>query len=65
MFFRRYLIPRLIQYVLVIFFGITAVFHHPPLLPNDPVLRTIGELRKARGANLEPAQHGQDHRRDD
>lgn len=53
MFFRSYLIPRLIQYVLVIFFGITAVFFIPRLLPNDPVMRTIGELR-ARGASLEP-----------
>lgn len=53
MFFRRYLIPRLIQYILVIFFGITAVFIIPRLLPNDPVLRTIAELR-SRGASLEP-----------
>jgi peptide/nickel transport system permease protein len=53
MFFRRYLIPRLIQYVLVIFFGVTAVFIIPRLLPNDPVQRTIAELR-ARGASLEP-----------
>jgi len=53
MFFRRYLIPRIIQYLLVIFFGITAVFIIPRLLPNDPVLRTIAELR-ARGATLEP-----------
>lgn len=54
MFIRRYLIPRLIQYVLVIFVGITAVFFIPRFLPNDPVLRTIAELR-ARGANLEPS----------
>jgi len=53
MFLRRYLIPRLVQYVLVIFIGITAVFLIPRLLPNDPVLRTIGEMR-ARGSNLEP-----------
>lgn len=53
MFIRRYLIPRLIQYVLVIFVGITAVFIIPRLMPNDPVLRTIAELR-SRGANLEP-----------
>ena len=53
MFIRRYLIPRLIQYVLVIFIGITAVFIIPRLMPNDPVLRTIAEL-KSRGANLEP-----------
>ncbi len=53
MFLRNYLIPRVIQYVLVIFFGVTAVFIIPRLLPNDPVLRTITELR-ARGASLEP-----------
>jgi peptide/nickel transport system permease protein len=53
MFVRRYLIPRLIQYILVIFFGVTAVFIIPRLLPNDPVLRTIAELR-SRGATLEP-----------
>ena len=53
MFIRSYLIPRLIQYVLVIAFGITAVFIIPRLLPNDPVMRTIGELR-SRGASLEP-----------
>lgn len=53
MFVRRYLIPRIIQYVLVIFIGVTAVFIIPRLLPNDPVLRTIAELR-ARGATLEP-----------
>lgn len=53
MFVRRYLIPRLVQYILVIFFGVTAVFIIPRLLPNDPVLRTIGELR-SRGASLEP-----------
>jgi peptide/nickel transport system permease protein len=53
MFIRSYLIPRLIQYVLVILFGVTAVFIIPRLLPNDPVMRTIGELR-SRGASLEP-----------
>jgi peptide/nickel transport system permease protein len=53
MFVRRYLIPRFVQYILVIFFGVTAVFIIPRLLPNDPVMRTIAELR-ARGASLEP-----------
>ncbi len=53
MFVRFYLIPRVIQYVLVILFGVTAVFFIPRLLPNDPVMRTIAELR-ARGASLEP-----------
>jgi peptide/nickel transport system permease protein len=52
-FIRRYLIPRLIQYFLVIFLGITAVFLIPRFLPNDPVARTIAELQ-SRGSYLDP-----------
>ena len=52
-FIRRYLIPRLIQYFLVIFLGITAVFFIPRLIPNDPVQRTLQEM-KARGSFLDP-----------
>jgi peptide/nickel transport system permease protein len=52
-FVKRYLIPRLISYVLVIWLGITVVFFIPRLTPNDPVMRMIGEMR-ARGSSLEP-----------
>jgi len=52
-FLKRYLIPRLIQYLLVIFLGITAVFIIPRLLPNDPVSTMIGVMQ-ARGQQLEP-----------
>jgi peptide/nickel transport system permease protein len=52
-FVKRYLIPRLIQYFLVIFLGITAVFLIPRLTPNDPVQRTLQEM-KARGSYLDP-----------
>jgi peptide/nickel transport system permease protein len=52
-FVKRYLIPRLIAYVLVIWLGITIVFFIPRLTPNDPVMRMIGEMR-ARGSTLEP-----------
>ncbi len=52
-FVKRYLIPRLIQYVLVIWVGITVVFLIPRLTPNDPVMRMIGEMR-GRGSTLEP-----------
>ena len=52
-FLKRYLIPRLIQYVLVIWLGITAVFLIPRLTPNDPIMRMIGEMR-ARGSTMEP-----------
>ena len=52
-FVKRYLIPRLIQYFLVIFLGITAVFFIPRMTPNDPVQRTLQEM-KARGSYLDP-----------
>jgi peptide/nickel transport system permease protein len=52
-FVRGYLIPRLIQYFLVIFVGITAVFFIPRFLPSDPVHRTIAQLQ-ARGSYLDP-----------
>ena len=52
-FIKRYLIPRLVQYFLVIFLGITAVFFIPRFLPSDPVHRTIAQLQ-ARGSYLDP-----------
>lgn len=52
-FIKRYLIPRLISYFLVIWLGITVVFLIPRLTPNDPVMQMIGQMR-ARGATLEP-----------
>jgi peptide/nickel transport system permease protein len=54
MFVRRYLVPRLIQYFLVIFLGITAVFLIPRLTPSDPVQQTITQLR-SQGSYLDPA----------
>ncbi|HHW72370.1 MAG TPA: ABC transporter permease [Firmicutes bacterium] len=54
MFLRKYLIPRLIQYFLVIFLGITIVFFIPRLAPTNPVERTIAEIR-SRGTYLDPA----------
>jgi peptide/nickel transport system permease protein len=52
-FLKRYLIPRLIQYVLIVWLGITIVFLIPRLTPNDPVMAMIGQMR-AQGATLEP-----------
>ena len=52
-FLKRYLIPRLLQYVLVIWLGITIVFLIPRLLPNDPVMKMISAMT-ARGSTLEP-----------
>jgi peptide/nickel transport system permease protein len=53
-FLRRYLIPRLVQFVLVLFLGITAVFFIPRFAPSDPVRATIVALQ-SRGAYLDPA----------
>jgi peptide/nickel transport system permease protein len=58
MFVRNYLIPRLLQYFLVIFLGVTIVFVIPRLAPTNPVERTIAEIR-SRGTYLDPA-HIQD-----
>lgn len=52
-FVKRYLIPRLISYFLVIWLGITIVFLIPRLTPSDPVMRVIDQMR-ARGSTLEP-----------
>jgi len=52
-FVRRYLVPRLIQYVLVTCLGITVVFAIPRLMPSDPVENMVATLQ-AQGAYLEP-----------
>ena len=52
-FVKGYLIPRLIQYFLVIFIGLTIVFIIPRLAPSDPIQRTIGQLRSM-GGFLDP-----------
>ena len=52
-FVKRYLIPRLIQYFLVTWLGITIVFFIPRITPNDPVMSMIAMMR-ARGSTLEP-----------
>jgi peptide/nickel transport system permease protein len=53
-FIRGYLIPRLFQYILVIYIGLTIVFIIPRLAPSDPVQRTIAQLRSM-GSYLDPA----------
>ena len=53
-FVRRYLVPRLIQYVLVTWLGITVVFAIPRLLPSDPVESMVATLQ-AQGSYRDPA----------
>ena len=52
-FVKGYLIPRLIQYVLVIVLGVTAVFFIPRFTPNDPVQRVLDTMR-TRSGGMEP-----------
>ncbi len=52
-FVRRYLIPRLLQYVLVTWLGITVVFIIPRLLPSDPIESMIATLQ-AQGTLRDP-----------
>ncbi|MEN3203212.1 MAG: ABC transporter permease [Atribacterota bacterium] len=52
-FVRDYLAPRLVQYVLVVFCGITAVFFIPRFAGQDPVLEMIAQIQ-TQGASLDP-----------
>ncbi len=40
-FLLRYLLPRILQYFMVIFLGVTLTFIIPRLSPNDPVERQV------------------------
>lgn len=52
-FVRRYLIPRLIQYLLVTWLGITLIFFIPRLMPIGPVEKAVAQI-EARGAYTDP-----------
>ncbi|PLV57649.1 ABC transporter permease [Thermotoga sp. SG1] len=52
-FVRRYLLPRLITYFLVIWVGITMIFFIPRFLPTDPVQQFINRL-VAQGTYMDP-----------
>lgn len=52
-FVRRYLIPRLIQYVAVTVLGITLIFILPRLMPIGPVEKAIAQIQ-SRGEYLDP-----------
>ncbi len=53
-FILRYLIPRIIQYLTLIFVGITVTFIIPRLAPTNPVEAQIS-MMIARGSSLDPA----------
>ncbi len=50
----RYLIPRFLQFLTIIFIGITVTFIIPRLSPTDPVEAQIS-MMMARGESIDPA----------
>jgi peptide/nickel transport system permease protein len=48
-FLLNYLIPRIVQYFMVIFLGVTLTFIIPRLSPNDPVERQISQMMMSGG----------------
>ena len=52
-FILRYLIPRFLQFLTIIFIGITVTFIIPRLSPTDPVEAQIS-MMMARGATVDP-----------
>jgi peptide/nickel transport system permease protein len=52
-FFLSYLIPRIGQYIMVIFLGVTLTFLIPRLSPNDPVERQVGQIMMS-GSQVSP-----------
>jgi len=52
-FVKKYLLPRLVQYLVVIFIGATMVFIVPRLMPTDPVEQTLQRIT-IQGAFLDP-----------
>jgi peptide/nickel transport system permease protein len=53
-FLLRYLIPRTIQYLTIMFVGITVTFIIPRLSPTDPVEAQVAQMT-ARASSLDPA----------
>lgn len=53
-FIRKHLLPRIIQYLVIIFIGITIVFIIPRFSPSDPVMETINRATQ-RGKYIDPS----------
>ena len=51
--FLKFLISRVITYIFVIFFGMTAVFFIPRMMPSDPVEAMLGQIM-SREAAMDP-----------
>ncbi len=51
---KRYILPRLIQYFIVIFIGITIVFLAPRFIPLDPVISVINRITAYGAQYMDP-----------
>ncbi len=54
-FLRRYLLPRLAQYILVTFLGLTLIFFLPRLMPINPIQSALAQYQSA-GMYIPPEQ---------
>ena len=54
--FKSYILPRLIQWVIVIFVGVTVAFVVPRFTPIDPVQATLSQLTALGNTNPEAVQ---------
>ncbi len=54
-FFKQYFLPRLIQYLLTTFLGLSAIFFLPRLLPVDPITQEIARYQQF-GQYIPPEQ---------
>ncbi|MFW6034722.1 MAG: ABC transporter permease [Halothermotrichaceae bacterium] len=52
--FKKFVLPRLLQYIAVLVIGITVVFIIPRLLPADPVQSQLSQMT-SRGQYMDPA----------
>lgn len=58
--FKSYILPRLIQWAIVIFVGVTVAFVVPRFTPSDPVQYTLNQLTAMGNTNPEAMQKLED-----
>jgi len=56
-FLLRYLIPRIVQYLTVIFVGVTVTFIIPRLAPSNPVEQQIAQITSSGSVDPEAIEH--------
>lgn len=57
-FIKRYLLPRIVQYLVVLFIGFTVIFIIPRLMPADPIEQNL-QMIMSQGQYLDPDAIGQ------